>query len=104
MIRPIPGRSIGRTVFAPSKVIGKDNFFCLRTEFKTNLNGAEFSINGFPYSSQDIEAATCAHTCLWTVCRYLSQRYSAYKEMLPSELISYSLDVHGRKMPYQGLN
>ncbi len=101
VIRPVYERCIGRTVIDPFKV-NKD-MCCLRTSFGTEIAGAEFKVEGYPYISQDAEVTVCAHSSLWGVCRYLSERYSKYREVYPYDLVLMTGDHHGRKAPYRGM-
>lgn len=105
VIRPVVGQCLGRTVIDPYKVSkGQDQpFYCLATTFKAHLAGVEFSVNGYPYISQDTEAMVCAHAALWGVCRYLSERYTSYGELLPYDLVEMSGTQYGRKAPYRGM-
>ena len=104
VVQPIRERCIGRTVIDPH-LIGnaKASFYCLRTPMKAHLNGAEFHVSGFPYSSQTTEATVCAHAALWGVCRYLSERYSAYQEVHPYDLVRMTGATMGRRAPYRGM-
>ena len=67
VIRPVAKRCIGRTVIDPW-LVGrsiKDDYFSLRTSFKTHISGQALVARGYPYMSQDGEATVCAHTALW---------------------------------------
>ncbi len=82
VIRPVKTRCLGRTIIDPYK-IGKsikDDYYLLRTPFKAHINGTEFEIRGYPFTAQDADATLCAHSALWGVCRYLSERYPVYKD------------------------
>ncbi len=104
VIQPIEKKCIGRTVIDPFKLrYTESNFYCLRTKFKVNINGAEYFVTGYPYSSQNAEASVCAHTALWCACRYLSERYSVYKDFFPYDLIDLAENSEGRKVPYRGM-
>lgn len=103
VVQPIRVGSIGRTVFDPRK-IGKDSFFCLSTKFRANINGARYEVNGYPFMMQSAEATVCAHSAMWGVCRYLSERYSIYQEIYPYDLIHMTGDSQGRKVPYRGMS
>ena len=106
VIRPVPGRCIGRTVIDPYK-IGKsfsNGYYCLRTEFRVNICGANYLVSGFPYASQDTEVTVCAQTALWGVCRYFSERYSSYKEIYPFDLVLLTGNSNGRTFPYRGMS
>lgn len=99
-----PG-DIGRTVLDPDKLSYKktDNFYSLKTDFRVNFYGVCLWVKGYPYMSQDTELMTCAQVTMWGVCRYLSERYSRYKELYPYELVQMSGGNQGRKFPYRGL-
>ncbi len=104
VIRPVFERCIGRTVIDPLKIWDKDLAgFCLSTKFKVRAAGADLEINGFPYMSQDTETTVCAHTCLWAVCRYLSQRYQIYREIYPYDFVNLTPETQGRKTPFRGM-
>jgi len=104
VIEPIYDRCLGRTVIDPCKIgHAQSDFFCLRTTFRTHINGAEYAVRGFPYRSQSAEATRCAHTALWSMCRYLSERYSVYGDVFPYDLIRMTRDTGGRRVPYRGM-
>jgi hypothetical protein len=105
VIRDVKERCLGRTVINPGK-IGKNiesECFCLSAEFSSNIGGARYSINGYPYMSQDTDATVCAHSALWGVCRYLSQRFHFYKEVHPYDLIRMTGHMQGRVIPYRAM-
>src|SRR5699024_58610 len=105
VIRPVAQRCLGRTVIDPSK-IGRgipQGYFVLRTRFKVRLFGTELSIEGYPYISQDSDATQCAHAALWGVCRFYSERYSHYRELLPYDLITMTGNDFGRVVPHRGM-
>lgn len=105
VIRPVSQRCLGRTVIDPCKVGRKvaDGFYMLRTRFKGHLNGPALNACGYPYMSQDTEATVCAHTALWSMCRYLSERYTMYPETYPYDFIAGTTDTDGRTAPYRGM-
>ncbi len=105
VIRPVKERCLGRTVIDPFKLnhIDKENFFCLRTLFNTHIGGVKFRVEGYPYISQDMDVTVCAHSALWSVCRYLSERYSLYGELFPFDLIKLTETYLGRTFPYRGM-
>jgi hypothetical protein len=105
VIRPVNTTCIGRTVIDPYK-IGKgikEGFYLLRTQFRANINGNEFKVSGYPFTAQDLDATLCAHSALWGVCRYLSERYPHYKELYPFDLIRMTENREGRTFPYRGM-
>jgi hypothetical protein len=105
VIRPVAERCIGRTVIDPLKIRrgARKGFYVLRTPFKVRIFGPEFSVAGFPYTSQDSDAMLCGHTALWSICRYLSERYPKYRELLPYDLISMTRKEAGRVVPHRGM-
>jgi len=105
VIEPLASRCVGRTIIDPTKLssVYSDDFFCLRTKFPARIQGAEYQVNGFPYRSQSAEATVCAHTVLWSVCRYLSQRYHSYQELLPYDLIERTGASYGRRVPNRAM-
>jgi hypothetical protein len=105
VIRPIRERCLGRTVLDPYK-IGKhinDHYYVLRTEFRAQIQGISFKVKGYPYTSQDTDATLCAHSALWGVCRYLSERYTIYRELHPYDFIRLTENSKGRPVPYRGM-
>ena len=106
VIRPVAQRNIGRTIIDPSKINrgSKDGFYVLKTRYTSRLFGAGLSVSGFPYTSQDSDATLCGHSALWSICRYLSQRYPHTGELLPYELISMTHQRQGRVVPHRGMS
>lgn len=105
VIRPVAERCLGRTVIDPDSIgmdIGRKTF-CLRTSFRVHIGGVEFVVKGYPYVSQDTDATVCAHSALWSVCRYFSERYSVYGEIRPFDLVEMTGNSKGRTFPYRGM-
>ncbi|MGA3267414.1 MAG: hypothetical protein ABSE16_11390 [Verrucomicrobiota bacterium] len=105
VVRPVRGACLGRTVIDPYK-IGKgikDGYYLLRTPFTAQINGTVFDVHGYPWTSQDGDATLCAHSALWGVCRYLSQRYTQYRELYPFDFIRMTESSEGRAVPYRGM-
>lgn len=98
------GRCLGRTIIDPMKCGHKqETLFCLRATFKVHLQGADYAVCGYPYMTQSGEAIVCAHSALWGVCRYLSERYREYAEVYPYNLVQMTGDTNGRRVPYRGM-
>jgi len=104
VIQPVADRCLGRMVIDPL-LLGNDceEFWCLRTPMRVHLNGAEYTVHAYPWMAQSGEATVCAHAALWGICRYLSERYTAYGEVHPYDLIEMTGSAHGRKVPYRGM-
>ncbi len=105
VIRPVPERCLGRTVIDPLKLVRfqSKTLYCLRTSFKTHIGGQHYAAYGYPYISQDVDVTRCAHTALWGVCRYLSEKYSVYGELYPFDLIELTGMNYGRTFPNRGM-
>ncbi|MGD9115721.1 MAG: hypothetical protein PVJ61_00860 [Dehalococcoidia bacterium] len=105
VIRPVAERCIGRTVINPQKLAKFKSAkpYCLTADFKTHIGGQHFIASGYPYMSQDVDVTVCAHTALWGVCRYLSEKYSMYGETYPFDLINLTEPSQGRTFPYRGM-
>lgn len=103
VIRNSPERCLGRTILDPQKLQLLKSTYLLRTTFSANLLGRKLEIKGFPYISQDIDVTVCAHSALWALCRYLSTKFSIYKELLPFDIVQAVGDEFGRAYPYRGM-
>ncbi|MFC1977553.1 hypothetical protein ACFLWS_04735 [Chloroflexota bacterium] len=105
VIRPVPERCLGRTVIDPLRLVKfqSKTLYCLRTGFNTHIGGQHFVAYGYPYISQDVDVTRCAHTALWGVCRYLSEKYSVYGELYPFDLIELTGSNNGRTFPNRGM-
>jgi len=105
VIRPVAERCLGRTIIDPSKLtrLKGGTVFYLRTEFKAHINGFRYRVKGYPYTSQDTDATVCAHSALWGLCRYLSEKHMEYGEIYPYDLIEMTGKSQGRAVPYRGM-
>lgn len=103
VIRPVAERCLGRSVYDPTKLIADDNFYALATKFRSYIGGTPYSVSGFPYISQDKEACVCAHSALWSTCRYFSESYPEYGEVYPFDLVEMTGSQMGRTFPYRGM-
>ena len=103
VIRPLKDGAWGRTLINPQK-LNQDLLYIRTTQFYQIINGIEFTINAYPFSSQDTEMMSCAETSIWTMLYYYGTRYPEYRTVLPSEIISeVSLSSQQRSLPTQGL-
>lgn len=105
IIRDVKERCLGRTIIDPHTIgkCFKNGFFYISTSFEVNICGAKYEVKGYPYMSQDTDATVCAHSALWGICRYLSQRYRVYREIYPYDLIKMTGHMGGRAFPYRGM-
>jgi hypothetical protein len=105
VVRDIKERCIGRTIIDPEKVglTVKNNYFKLTTTFYAHILGIKLKVNGYPFMSQDEEANVCAHSALWGACRFLSEKFTKYKEIYPFDLVKLTGNSSGRTYPYRGM-
>lgn len=106
VIRPIPDRSIGRTLLNPWYFLPKDTTCQIRlTRYKVTVYGKRLWVNAFPYSMQDGETTSCAEITILNLLDYYSQSYPEYHYLLPSEISSLAeLNSYERRMPTTGLS
>lgn len=103
VLRPLSGCFIGRTLLDPSKLHIAASYI-RTTPFNHILYGHEFSIEAFPFSSQDSETMTCAETSVWSILEYYGTRYPEYRTILPSNIIKKLEDMsYERNLPSRGL-
>lgn len=102
VIRPI-WQCIGRNVISPMAFKNR-NFFIRTTQVKTAINGIKLIVKGFPHSSQNLEAITCAETTVWALMEYFGTRYPDYSVTLPSHIRELLKNISPeRLLPSDGL-
>lgn len=106
VIRPIPDRSIGRTLLNPKYFLPPNVRCQIRlAKYKVTVYGKRLSIRAFPYSMQDGETTSCAEITILNLLDYYSQSYPEYHYLLPSEISSLAeLNSYERRMPTTGLS
>ena len=103
VLRPNRVTSIGRTILDPAKLPFVSGHVCV-SKYTVHILGAELTVKGFPYMSQDTDVTVCAHAACWMIFRYFSQRYHRYAEKWPYEVSQLTKDVStGRLVPSKGL-
>jgi hypothetical protein len=104
IIRPTFPNVVGRTLINKNAFLENDFLIC---EYSTNVsvNGIKLPISGFPFSSQDDEAITCAETSIWALMEYFGNRYADYKPTAPFKIIDIlNKQSSERLIPSAGLN
>lgn len=106
VIRPTEYSIIGRCLLDPRKLIDFKSSHavgCL-AHYTADIMGVKLHVSAFPHQSQDAEVHICAHTAIWSLFRYLSQRYPHYPEQYPYDIALLNKDLHyGRLIPGRGL-
>lgn len=104
VIRPIPGRAIGRTLLNPKYFVGSMPCFIRRANYNMTAFGKRISVNAFPYSMQDGETTTCAEITILNLLDYYSRSYSEYHYLLPSDINRIARENgYERSLPTHGL-
>lgn len=104
VLRPTKINAIGRTLLNPDKMyIGK--MYVQQARFEICLLGKLYTIWAYPFTSQDTETMSCAETSIWTILEYYGTRYSEYRTVLPSEILSELGNVSDeRVLPSHGMD
>ena len=104
VIKPLRVGAWGTTLIDPKK-LNQKTFYVRTTAYHQIINGVNFTIDAYPFSSQDSEMMSCAETSIWTMLNYYGTRYPEYRTVLPSEIISeVNLSSEQRSLPTLGLN
>lgn len=104
VIRPIPGRAIGRTLLKPQYFISDTQCFIRTAKYNMVAFGKRVSVQAFPYSMQDGETTTCAEITILNLLDYFSRSYPEYHYLLPSDINRIAKDNgYERSLPTHGL-
>jgi hypothetical protein len=103
VLRPTFPNVIGRTLINPRAYASQDFQIC-RYVTNVSVNGVKLNVEGFPFSSQDSEAISCAETTIWSIMEYFGGRYSEYRIVYPSTILEV-LNIHSKRrlIPSNGL-
>lgn len=104
VIRPIPGRAVGRTLLNPKYFVKGKQCFIRTARYNMMAFGKQVSVRAFPYSMQDAETTTCAEITILNLMDYFSRSYPEYHYLLPSD-INRIAEENGyeRSLPTHGL-
>jgi hypothetical protein len=107
VIRPLPGRPVGRTVLktlGPLATGGTREFHSLR-EYQAHVSGLELRLMGIAFQQQDQAVSACATTATWTALQAIAHR-ERLMIRTPAEITlaaSRYLLMNGRALPSEGL-
>lgn len=108
VIRPLPGRPVGRTVLCSAGPQSTDG---LRREFESlrsytiHIAGIELQVTGIAFQQQDQGVSACATTAVWSAIHGVAVR-EHQRVPTPAELTqaaSRYLLMNGRTLPSEGL-
>ncbi len=103
VLRPTDRRRIGRSFINPKALVNSDMIITLSQNYSL-IRGVELKTSGFPHSSQDGKVHTCAETSIWSLMEYFGGKYSYYRQVLPSTILSVLKRVSfERQVPSKGL-
>ena len=106
VIRPLAECCIGRNVISPSakKAIHPNMRIC-KARIPSTCMGIKMQASGFPHSSQDGEMMSCAETTVWAILEYFGNKYSDYRPVLPSDILTALKPfAYERQLPSGGLS
>ncbi len=86
VLKPIRYGEVGRTILAPAK-LQLPGCYVKTAAFRFHILGHALTVEGYPYSSQDMETMTCAEVSVWSILEYYGTRYPEYRTVLPSEIL-----------------
>lgn len=104
--------TFGRTLLNPYKMTHKNYkgklwhpFLYLKTtKYKIRLLGNTYTVNAFPFCSQDGVVMKCAETAVYELCDFASMFSPIYSRVLPSDIQSkLKLRLPERILPSHGL-
>lgn len=103
VMRPLPETPVGRTMLTPPpEMLGARITEATET---VHLFGAELSVTGMPFVSQDALYLRCAHASIWMVLRHAHLRHGLPRR-LPGDIREAGVGgmVVGRQLPSEGLS
>lgn len=104
VIRPLPRRSIGRTLLNPFFFKEFSQCFVRLANYNITVFGKRLSVCAFPYSMQDGETTTCAEVTILNLLDYFSHCYPEYHYLLPSDINNIAkANGFERSIPTHGL-
>lgn len=104
VLRPTPPYIVGRSAIAP-KLLEKNSFKTCLANISSTAVGLKFTVNAFPFSSQDTETISCAETMVWALMEYYGNKYPEYSPVLPSRILNIlKQNIVERQLPSSGLS
>lgn len=106
VIRPVPDRSVGRTLLNPCYFLSEEKKCQIRlAKYNVTVYGKKLHVWAFPYGMQDGETTSCAEITILNLLDYYSQSYPEYHYLLPSEISGLAeTNSYERRMPTTGLS
>ncbi len=106
VIRPVPDRSVGRTLLNPCYFLPREKACQIRlAKYNVTVYGKKLHVWAFPFGMQDGETTSCAEITILNLLDYYSQSYPEYHYLLPSEISGLAeTNSYERRMPTTGLS
>lgn len=103
IMRPLPETPVGRTMMTPPPEL--HGAIVTEATEEVHLFGADLSVTGMPFISQDAMYLRCAHASIWMVLRHAHLRH-ALPRRLPGDIRDAGVGgvVVGRQLPSDGLS
>jgi hypothetical protein len=105
VLRPVPTGVVGRTVLAPPLDLLDRGATLVTVTETVSLFGADLTLEGVPFCTQDGEFIRCAHAATW-ICHYGSYRRGLTGRYVTARLVEYSPTMlsYDRPLPSTGMN
>lgn len=81
VVRPLP-QQVGRTMLAPP--LDLERYITCTAAMPVHAFGFDWTVTGFPFTSQDGEYGVCAHAAIWAIARYHHLRFGTDKHTISS--------------------
>lgn len=103
VLRPSRVQKRGSAYLTPSALVNGDKYL-MKADFKAHVLGTELTCSSFPWMAQETDIAVCAHTAVWSVMRYFSQKFNRYNQYTMHDIVQITPQHIKRKTPSEGLN
>jgi hypothetical protein len=101
VLRPLV-QPVGRTIMTPPPEAAP--YICCKTDSVIHAFGGSWTIEGFPFTSQDGEYGVCAHAAIWAIARYHHLRFHTDRHTISSIIDAAGLrERTDRTMRSEGL-
>lgn len=106
VVRPLAECCIGRNVISPAAKKNTYPDMCIcKASIPSTCLGIKMLATGFPHSSQDGEMMSCAETTVWAILEYFGNKYSDYRPVMPSDILTALKPfAYERQLPSGGLS
>ena len=104
VIRPLPTKTLGRTLLKPRRENPNEEFYTCCARCRVNIAGEELSIDTAPFMEQDSRVQTCSSVAIWISTTIMANCFD-YPKYTTTEVMTEATRtlVGARAGPTQGL-